>query len=338
MPRPERWLIYALGGGLGHLGRAVALARAARRPGRTFRLLTNSPFAHAVSIERELGEAATVVRIDPELDRERVARVVGSEIEPAGFDVLIVDTFPRGLGGELAPILDRLPVPKVLVHRDLDPRYVARANLRHFAVRYDRIILPGEPAPLGDLPRATMTAPWLLRDSDELLDRKEARRTLGVDDDERPVVAVFGCGRPEEVTESRRLADRLQEILTDRAIVRFASVLRSEHADGLIPVSIWPTLEAMRGIDLLVGSGGYHSVHEARATGTPLIAFARPRLYDRQGLRLRPSERVHDEEELIVRVRERLELSGSETGGRLSPYVNGTWAAVGLIESVCDAG
>ena len=278
------------------------------------------------------------MRIDPGLDRERVAEVVRSEIEPGEFDVLIVDTFPRGLGGELAPLVDRLPVPKILVHRDLDPRYVAQANLRRFAVRYDRIILPGEPAPLGDLPRAAMTAPWLLRDCDELLDRAEARRTLGADDDERPIVAVLGCGRPEEVTESRRLAGRLQEILTDRAIVRFASVLRSERADGLIPVSIWPTLEAIRGIDLIVGSGGYHSVHEARATGTPLVAFARPRLYDRQELRLRPSERVVDEEELIARVREGIELSGFETRGRLSPYVNGTRAAVGLIESACDAG
>ena len=59
----SRWLIYALGGGLGHLSRAIALARvAARAAGRTIRVLTNSPFAASVPIEREQGELLS----DPE--------------------------------------------------------------------------------------------------------------------------------------------------------------------------------------------------------------------------------------------------------------------------------
>nr|AAK64436.1 unknown [Myxococcus xanthus DZF1] len=38
-----RWLVYALGGGMGHLTRASALARAASRRGHAVVLLTNSP-------------------------------------------------------------------------------------------------------------------------------------------------------------------------------------------------------------------------------------------------------------------------------------------------------
>ena len=42
------WLIYALGGGWGHLTRAVALASIAQRE-RPVRILTNSPYASIVA-------------------------------------------------------------------------------------------------------------------------------------------------------------------------------------------------------------------------------------------------------------------------------------------------
>ena len=45
-----RWLIYALGGGMGHLHRALALARAAARQNIATCVLTNSPFADSVLI------------------------------------------------------------------------------------------------------------------------------------------------------------------------------------------------------------------------------------------------------------------------------------------------
>src|SRR4051812_49405599 len=93
-----RWLIYALGGGLGHLTRSLALARAA---GVTVRVLTNSPFAACLPFEQATGPQVSLLRIDPTLGRVAVAEVVGATLEPCDFDVLVVDTFPRGLGGEL---------------------------------------------------------------------------------------------------------------------------------------------------------------------------------------------------------------------------------------------
>src|SRR4051794_34810227 len=99
MPSSEngrgRWLIYALGGGLGHLTRAVALARAAQRIGRSVRVLTNSPFARAFRFEDLLHAPSSLVRIDPGLGRDSVADVIRSELAAREFDVLIVDTFPR---------------------------------------------------------------------------------------------------------------------------------------------------------------------------------------------------------------------------------------------------
>ncbi|RYZ39950.1 MAG: hypothetical protein EOO72_08860, partial [Myxococcaceae bacterium] len=69
----------------------------------------------------------------------------------------------------------------------------------------------------------------------------------------------------------------------------------------------------------------------ARATGTPLVAWARPRLYDRQALRLREAERVGDAVELEAKVLSALLL---QAGPRARPaaWVNGVHAAVEAIE------
>jgi len=47
------------------------------------------------------------------------------------------------LGGELAGLLNSFAATKVLVHRDLNPRYVTEANLRDFVKSaYDLIVIP----------------------------------------------------------------------------------------------------------------------------------------------------------------------------------------------------
>ncbi len=269
-PCPDRWLIYALGGGLGHLTRALALARAAWRRGHSIRLLTNSPFVNALPIEGELGPAGTVPRIDPTLDRHAVALVIRAALDMRDFDAFVVDTFPRGLGGELAGLLEKLDCPKVLIHRDLDPSYVRWADLRAYAAHFDCLLLPGEDAPLGDLPHARRTAPWLVRDAAELLDRPAARRRLGLkENDARPVVVVTACGRREEIEVAHARAARLDAFLAGAAAIRCASVV----GPGLF---LWPLLEVMPGIDVLVGAGGYNTVHEARAPARRLSPSRSP--------------------------------------------------------------
>ena len=65
-------------------------------------------------------------------------------LEEEQYECVIVDTFPRGLGGELAEILPQLSVPKVLIHRDINPDYVIAKNLPDFvADNFDLVIVPG---------------------------------------------------------------------------------------------------------------------------------------------------------------------------------------------------
>ncbi len=324
----SRWLLYALGGGMGHLTRALALGRVARRRGHRVEVVTNSAFAPLLPLEAELG-ADGVHRLDAGLDREAVRAAVERLLAETRPDVLVVDTFPRGLGGELAALLPGLPARKVLVHRDLTPAYVERFGLARFVDVYDRLLLPGEPAPLAHHPRAVETPPWLVRDAGELLDPAEARRRLRAPEDAAvPVVAVLGCGREEEVAQSAMLARGLHQALPEAAVRWLCPVPSVDMARS----GRWPALETLRGVDVLVGAGGYNTVQEARATGTPLVAFARERLYDRQALRLQPHERVEDAEAVLARVRA---LLASPPAPRPAPaYVNGVHAAVDLLEAL----
>lgn len=88
----KTWLIYALGGGWGHLTRALSLGRVAANH-RKVRIITNSPYAQQINHEGCLvhwipdnnGFSATCIQV-----REILLNT--------HYDCLIIDTFPRGLG------------------------------------------------------------------------------------------------------------------------------------------------------------------------------------------------------------------------------------------------
>lgn len=327
-----RWLIYALGGGLGHLTRAGALARAAARRGHSVTLLTNSPFAPGLPLDTVMGRGVAVVRLESVLDKRAVREVVEVCLQDVRPNVLVVDTFPRGLGGELVSLLPGVRARKVLVHRDLNPEYVQRFDVARAVDAFDRVLVPGEDAPFAGHPLAVLTAPWLLLEEAELLPRAEARARLGVaPGDTRPLVAVMGCGTASEVDEAGTVAARLGSLLGDEARVRWlvpsGTPAAPEPASFRVPV--WPALAVLQGVDVLVGAGGYNTVHEARATGTPFVALARPRLYDRQALRLRPEELADSVETLVERA---VQLARSRPARRPGPYASGTGAAVSVIE------
>ncbi|QSQ21843.1 hypothetical protein JY651_42970 [Pyxidicoccus parkwayensis] len=328
----SRWLIYALGGGMGHLTRSSALARAAARRGHAVTLLTNSPFASGLPLEVLLGPGVKVLRLDAELDKHAVREVVALCLHDLRPDLFVVDTFPRGLGGELASLLPEVRARKVLVHRDLNPKYVARFDLASAVDAFDLVLVPGEDAPFAGHARAVRTAPWLLLEAEELLSRKEARARLGVAaGDSRPVVAVMGCGTASEVDEAGTLAASLRSLLGDAARVRWLVPPGPSAAPaGCVPV--WPALAVLPGVDVLVGAGGYNTVHEARATGTPFVALARPRLYDRQALRLEAEELAPSAEALVERA---ALLARSRPARGPGPYASGTRDAVALIERAC---
>ena len=329
-----RWCLYALGAGLGHLVRSLGLARAAVARGHDVTLLANTEYARRLPVREELGSRGTFCEIPAAFDRGQVTNFVQQTLRDQCCDALVVDTFPRGLAGELCDVLPTLSAKKVLVHRDLNPRYVEQSDLTQFVDHYDLLLAPGELGPLAEDARTQRTAPWLIRDFNELLDQPTARQRLQVDVPDMPVIAVLAAGFSAETLAMQELAQRLTRSLERRAIVRLISLTPLVETSDCRAVSLWPSLEAIRGIDLLIGAGGYNTVWEARSTQTPLIAIGRERLYDRQRIRLASDELVADEAEAFSRALAWVDQDANRPRAAVPKYDNGTHAAVGFIESL----
>ncbi len=306
-----RWLLYALGGGLGHLTRSCSLARAATRQGIQCSVLTNS--SHARLVRRHLDDEIDIVTLSAQLDRHGVKRAVQKYLASERCDTLIVDTFARGLAGELQEPLSQLSCRKVFVHRDVAPAYVHDCDLGRFIQAFDVVLSPGELGPLGGV----LSAPWLILDHEELWSPQRARMALSVHDD-RPVVLVVATGTATEIAELTAAAETLRAELPNTNVRLASPHARLQH---------WPLLQLMAGVDAVVGAGGYNTVYESRATGRPLLALARRRLYDRQRRRLSSEERLSD---LLIEAPPRIRaLAPSQRP--ITPYDNGAHAAVQTI-------
>jgi hypothetical protein len=281
-----------------------------------------------VPLGDELTGDDCLVVIAAEAGRERTATLVKETFEQSNAQLLVVDTFPRGLGGELAVLLPAMAIPKALVHRDLNPKYIESFGLNDFVEQnYDLLLTPGEPGQLDSVP-TLHTRPWLIRDSNELLSKECARTHFGLpESDQSPVVLVSGCGRPEEISEMTELAAWLRLQLKERVHVRFCSPTSNELAD----VSAWPLLPLLLAVDVLIGAGGYNTVSEARATQTPLLAFARSRMYDRQYVRLHAREQVENHCQLRDQILFLTQPAALINRSHNLDYLNGTHLAVNTL-------
>jgi hypothetical protein len=155
-----------------------------------------------------------------------------------------------------------------------------------------------------------------------------------------PIVAGIGCGRVEELQQMRCLATQLTSEFSSVAAVRFVTPqtdrlndLTSRSSD-LTTVSLWSFLKAIRGVSVIVGSGGYNTVQEARATGTRLIGLSQKRLYDRQHRRLEPHENANSFEEVREQVAAALASVSDSPDCKRPACQNGVHQAIGVIESL----
>jgi len=143
VPKRSSWLIYAMGGGWGHLTRSLALARVAASK-YDVHILTNSPYADLVtnspvwqndnfkginiikpeSIRSQSNESTSTSKHNP---AELLAAEIEAIVERHAISFLVVDTFPRGILGELPQLLPRLGKTNlVLVQRDISPDYSSK--------------------------------------------------------------------------------------------------------------------------------------------------------------------------------------------------------------------
>ncbi|WP_008310565.1 hypothetical protein [Leptolyngbya sp. PCC 6406] len=277
--RQNRWLIYALGGGWGHLNRAIALTQAVPH---FVDILVNSPYTATVQASLQRSDI-TLHGLPEGLSVNGVPPYIHHWITQHPADCLIVDTFPRGLVGELADLLPALEMPRILVHRDLDPRYLAAKQIPGFVQQhYDRILVPGEEsAPLRHLPQARLTAPWLLRESHELSAMRETVRDRYRLQGDQPLILICATGRPDELSLFGELVRAIAET-HPYCTVRCLAHRCPPTCPPNLWITHWPGIEVLQLADIVIGGGGYNLTYECAALGKPLIALPLPRRYDRQ--------------------------------------------------------
>ena len=133
----QKWMIYSLGGGLGHFQRALSLGRAATQFGYQVHIISNSRFLNCIPWRKEIDNSDFKLTVIPHsIDRIKTISHVREILTNVDYDRLIVDTFPRGIAGELPEIIDDLKIPKILASRFLNPAYVNKFNLQSDCLLY----------------------------------------------------------------------------------------------------------------------------------------------------------------------------------------------------------
>jgi hypothetical protein len=292
MRTSPRCLYYAFGGGLGHGVRTLALARQlARLTGGRHCILLNTPFADTLHKGTAGEPLIETQELSPEATPAQAQTFVRRAVEAFKPDLYIVDTFPRGLGGELVPLFaDWRYGARILICRSLPARYVEGYALEPFVVaHYSKVIAPGERSPFGPSIPVDTTAAFLIRDFAELLPTEEAARLVDGCPGEA-VVLVVGTGTVDECAATIRLAAGLASRCSGLPFpLRLAlpAEIRSSSSSGLPPViRHFPLIECFRAVRLVIGAAGYHLTHETRALGIPALTHPRPRKYDDQASRV----------------------------------------------------
>ncbi|GAB4232202.1 MAG: hypothetical protein Kow00121_60330 [Elainellaceae cyanobacterium] len=345
------WFIYALGSGWGHLNRAVALGRAIARQ-HSVVILTNSIYADRVNVwlqQRANWEPVPCLyKIPTNASVERTQVLVQELLLHTPHACLVVDTFPRGLVGELVNVLpQQQQTTHIWVHRDLNPNYIAAKPVLEFVCSwYDAILVPGEEnVPLADLPQVIHTSPWLILNADELPPWIEARSYLQIprlaSQPVPPTLLVCAAGQPAELEFFGDLTMQLTRCFPDCTV----RCLAATCPPNCLPdfwITHYPGMECWLAADIVIGAAGYNTVYECAALGIPLVAFNFPRLYDRQARRAsRWTYWVQQPAEAISAIQTLLQQKAqiSAIGKPHQPdYINGAIGASLYIHHIHQAG
>ncbi|MBD2167595.1 UDP-N-acetylglucosamine--LPS N-acetylglucosamine transferase [Calothrix membranacea FACHB-236] len=336
----ETWLIYALGGGWGHINRALSLGRIAATQ-RKVKIITNSPYAYKIDHE------GCFFHLIPEYANfSETCLQVREILCNSHYDCLIVDTFPRGLGAELADILPKLNyIPRILIHRDIHSHYVSVKKLRSFVIEnFDKVIIPGEgeDLPFADLPIVEHTAPWLIRNCWELPDKTTTRSHILKVSPSTKTILVCASGKASELNLFGELTLWLQNNFPDCEVRILAATCPQECSQELW-ISHHPGIECIAAADIVIGSAGYNTVYECAAVGVPLVALPLVRLYDRQHKRADKSywvqntqgETLTDQLASIYKIVKKLLAQPKPANNLPIPfYINGAIQAVHQIEQI----
>jgi UDP:flavonoid glycosyltransferase YjiC (YdhE family) len=174
-----------------------------------------------------------------------------------------------------------------------------RARLRHF----DEIILPGEAGEqtspvLAGLP-CMPVAPILYLDREELFERDEARRRLGIAAGRKAVYLQLGAGNIDDTSAALRAVLDTCRNRADTTVVHAVSPIAQSAPDlgneypNVVTLTHYPNAKCFKAFDLAISACGYNSFVELMHFGVPTIFVPNQRtVTDDQVGRARAAEAV----------------------------------------------
>jgi UDP:flavonoid glycosyltransferase YjiC (YdhE family) len=280
------------GSGLGHLSRCLAYAR--RLQGRARPVFFS--LASAIEIIHDMGFEADYF-VSPFWSRSHInawnrelAIRVGlmlEEVRPAA--VVFDGTWPfHGF----MDACDTYGVPlRIWSNRGLHRKDFEPVPVKESA--FDLVIQPGEIGTCYGVERAARpgrkvtTPPVTLLRCDELLNRDEARETLGLQRDGRYALFSLGPGNLKDVSEIARglIAEMRSHGLTVVWARAPISVRDVPLPDDVSSVSLYPLVRYMRAFDVFAGAAGYNTCCEVIQSGVPSLLVPNTQVADDQARR-----------------------------------------------------
>lgn len=241
--------MYAMGGGHGHVCRALHIVRA-------IRALAPSVDVKLLGPERCRAIVPANVEYDapPSCNREELGRWFVALVDHFQPRVVVVDTFPRGVLGELR---FRSEQKRVLVTRLVPPAYYQLARVREACFTYDQIYW-SEGKSLPEYPGIEVEP---VADTRPVLKPEPSHGTLGLG------TGIYQHG--------------------DRVRKAFETAFGPEGE--WIQSGSWRKdlgLQLLPRFGLLVSASGYNTFYEALRVGQPTIFIPQERKYDFQRQRV----------------------------------------------------
>lgn len=283
MAKEAEIIIYALGGGMGHIVRAVSLAGAINRISSIEPVVLTIPeFAQFAKREIE-----NVEIIEPSEDSNEYRSKIIDRMNCLSPKILVVDALPMGLMGELRDFLPAFTGKKVLIARILREYYRQVMDIENYVYGHYDLVIKSEKFPYFNFPyrKSIEVAPILARSGERVMNRHQARDKLKVPKDRILVMAVSTHQPLRADAFFQMVYHSLMRIGEERAVMKFASPY-GEADPSAVHTSYFPLMELMAGIDIVVGHAGYHLVHETEALRVPFLCFPQERLYDDQQARI----------------------------------------------------
>jgi len=342
------------GTGLGHLNRAMAIAR--RLPA-TYesRIFTLSQAAPVVARQGfEVDYLASYRRPSSGTDRAwnlRLRATLEALLADHDPDVVVFDgVHPyRALTHVLS---SRGAPPSIWCRRPLWRRDTPAASL-HREGAFDAILEPGELAASSDRGptvalrgHAVRVDPIVYLDPGELLDRRAAAAELGLDPDRRTALVALGQGGEVDAAVARSLAALAEDPDLQVAALRSTIASGLEVPPGVVLLdATFPMSRYFSAFDIAISAAGYNAFHELIAFAVPTLFVPMSRNTDDQFARARWADQ-HEvglavggagDPTLEERVRE---LREPGTAARLRercqelPAGNGATSAAALVDAV----